>query len=136
MRFSSIVIISLLVFTAGCLSTATDVRHFSCVMTDRVLKDETAQSEWVEKFLPSKFNLALANSELTIQTPDKTIKLNKNSTTGDKIVAEAVIDLVNSSGDAFPMTYVLLFDLESMKYFLKAQPFKLMAFGQQSGACF
>ena len=61
MRFSSIVMTSSLVFTAGCLSTTTDVRHFGCEMTDRVLEDKTAQSEWVEKFLPSKFNLAVEN---------------------------------------------------------------------------
>lgn len=136
MRFSSIVMTSSLVFTAGCLSTTTDVRHFTCEMTDRVLEDKTAQSEWVEKFLPSKFNLAVANSELTVQTPDKTIKLIINSTAGDRIVAEGNIDLVNSNGNVFPMKYELSFDFENMKYLLEARPYKLMAFGQQSGACF
>ena len=136
MRFNSIIVTFSLLMTAGCLSTTTDVRHFTCEMTDRVLEDETAQSEWVEKFLPSKFHLTVATSELTILVADKTLKLIMNSTAGDEIVAKGAIDLMNSDGNIFPMTYELSFDFKSMKYSLKARPYKLMAFGKQSGTCF
>lgn len=136
MPFKVVLLLCVALFVSGCLSTTTDVSHFDCQMTDRLLEDNTAKSEWVEKFLPSRFGLTVEKSELTFQVLEKTVKLKIHSKTLDSIVATGDIDLKNSNGDVFPMTYELLFDLMTKEFVLKARPFKLMAFGQQSGTCF
>ena len=136
MPFKVIFLLCVALLVSGCLSTTTDVRHFDCQMTDRLLEDKTAKLEWVEKFLPSRFGLTVEKSVLTFQAPDNTVKLKIHSKTLDNIDATGDIDLKNSNGDAFPMTYVLSFNLVTKQYLLKARPYKLMAFGQQSGTCF
>lgn len=136
MPFKVVFLLCVALLVSGCLSTTTDVKNFDCQMTDRLLEDKTAKSEWVEKFLPSRFGLTVETSELTFQAPENNVKLKIHSKTLDNIVATGDIDLKNSNGDAFPMTYELSFDLVTKQYVLKARPYKLMAFGQQSGTCF
>ena len=79
MPFKVVFLLCEALLVSGCLSTTTDVKNFDCQMTHRLLEDKTAKSEWVEKFLPSRFGLTVETSELTFQAPENTVKLKIHS---------------------------------------------------------
>ena len=136
MPFKVIFLLCVALLVSGCLSTTTDVRHFDCQMTGRFIEDKKATTEKIEEFLPSKFKLKLASSHAAIIKENQILELEVSFKSAEKLNANVDVDSKHSNGDAFPMTYELSFDLLTKQYLLKARPYKLMAFGQQTGICF